>query len=103
NGALRVWEVDTGRETVLKGHNWHYSCLEFSPDSRLLATANWDGTLKIWDVALGAEIKSFVAETKPFRCAAFAADGLRLAAGAQDGIVKIYDLQSLHELAAYNA
>ncbi|HAA30813.1 MAG TPA: hypothetical protein DCE56_27835, partial [Cyanobacteria bacterium UBA8553] len=38
---------------ILQGHtNWVFS-LTFRPDSNILASGSWDGTIKLWDVLTG--------------------------------------------------
>jgi WD40 repeat protein len=36
-----------------KGHKWGTLDIAFTPDSKTLATAGWDGTVKLWNVATG--------------------------------------------------
>ena len=46
----RVWGVESGREIKqLAGHTRAIEFTAFSPDGKLLATASWDGTIKLWD------------------------------------------------------
>jgi RNA polymerase sigma factor (sigma-70 family) len=48
-GEVIVWDIATGRVVAtLKGHRDRIFGLAFSPDGRLLATASWDGTIKLW-------------------------------------------------------
>jgi WD40 repeat protein len=50
-GDARLWDVKTGRLLVtLNRHFGAVSDVAFSPDARTLATASYDGTIKIWDV-----------------------------------------------------
>ncbi len=49
---MKVWDAKTGRllHTYL-GHTNRTTGLSFAPDSRRLASASVDGTVKIWDLA----------------------------------------------------
>ena len=40
------------------GHTKEVHDLAFSPDGRLLASASWDETVKIWSVADGRELRT---------------------------------------------
>lgn len=46
-----VWSLQTGKLLdVLAGHEAPLSELSFSPNQGVLASASWDGTVKLWDV-----------------------------------------------------
>ena len=46
-----MWSLQTGKLLdVLAGHEAPLSELSFSPNQGVLASASWDGTVKLWDV-----------------------------------------------------
>jgi WD40 repeat protein len=70
----------------------------YSPDGRRLASAAWDGTVKVWDAANGQELLPLNGHTETVRNVAYSPDGRRLASAAWDGTVKVWDAASGQEL-----
>jgi RNA polymerase sigma factor (sigma-70 family) len=81
----------------------HVMSLAFSPDGRLLVTGNQDGTLSLWDVASGKEVRRFRQGGQVFSVA-FSPDGKVLATGGGErgkaGEVRLWDAASGRELTA---
>ncbi|KAF3763482.1 WD40 repeat-like protein, partial [Cryphonectria parasitica EP155] len=52
NGQTDVWDTDTGkRVAVLGGHSSWVHFAAFAPDDKLVATASYDGLVRLWDLA----------------------------------------------------
>jgi WD40 repeat protein/DNA-binding SARP family transcriptional activator len=64
--AIAVWDVRTGELTMLAGHDGAVGALAFSPDAALLLSGGADGTVRVWDLATGAERGSEQVGAGPF-------------------------------------
>ena len=50
--TVKVWDIQQEQiTTVLEGHTADINFVKFSPDGRILATASWDGEVKLWSVS----------------------------------------------------
>jgi eukaryotic-like serine/threonine-protein kinase len=94
---LKIVDVATGSERVLRGHTGGISCIAFSPDSKLLATASDDMTVRLWSPETGEEKLVLRGHVDGISKLSFAPDGSFLVSGSQDGAVKRWDLAALRE------
>jgi len=67
---------------TLKGHTGAVVGLAFSPDSKTLASASYDGTLKLWDMNTGKERATLGEYMGCLGYVTFSPDGKTLASGA---------------------
>jgi WD40 repeat protein len=82
---------------TLKSHSKTVTSLAFSNDSRLLATGDYDCTIKLWDVATMNELITLQNHPIPVRAIAFSPDGTLLASAGGDS-TRDSDRTYAHEL-----
>lgn len=84
NAGLAV-DTLTGSGGIVDG-------VAFSPDGRLLAWADWDRTVRLWDVAGDREVAELMGHTDWINTLAFGPDGRTLATSGNDGTVRLWDI-----------
>jgi WD40 repeat protein len=58
DAVVQLWDATSGREaSPYPRHRGRVLSIAFSPDDRTLASAGTDGSLRLWDVATGKEIR----------------------------------------------
>src|SRR5205814_1950228 len=74
--------------------------LAFAPDGGMLASGNWDGAARLWNLRDPRQtMKAFTAHHGQVWAVAFSADGRTLATGGDDYTVKLWNLASFQEAA----
>ncbi|NEQ54720.1 MAG: hypothetical protein F6K11_32100, partial [Leptolyngbya sp. SIO3F4] len=76
---------------TLEGHSDEVVSISFSPDGQTIASASWDGTVKLWDLT-GRELQSFESHSEPVVSISFSPDGQTIASASWDNSVKLWDL-----------
>ena len=65
----------------------------FSPDNQLLASASLDGTVKLWDVKTGVELRTLKGRRHWVTSISFSPDGSTLASAGSDSTIKLWHLE----------
>ena len=56
--SVKISDAETGKHLrTLRGHHFRVTAIAFHPDGRMLASASYDQTIKLWDTATGQELK----------------------------------------------
>jgi WD40 repeat protein len=84
---------------VQAGHSDYVRSVAFSSDGKLLASGSTDLKLKLWEVATGKELKTFVGHLASVVAIAFSQDSKTLASiGKLEERIKIWDVTTGKEL-----
>jgi WD40 repeat protein/tRNA A-37 threonylcarbamoyl transferase component Bud32 len=128
-GAVRLWDVATGRATSLglvnstealavalspdgtrvatavldKRMTTEALAVAFSPDGTRVATAGLDKRVTLWNVATGQEVLTLRGHADWVTALAFSRDGKQLASGDAEGTVRVWDATPLEERAVRTA
>lgn len=82
SGLIHDWERD-GLVATLEGHTSGLSAVAASADGRLVLTASWDATARLWNARDTTEIRSFEGFAGSVNVAALAPDGGRACSRAE--------------------
>lgn len=90
--AINFWSVPDGE--LIRSIDWHtdvYS-IDYSPDGTMLASANFDGTIKLWSVTDGQQLKSLTTNSLKALSVCFSPDGKILASGGEDSSIRLWSI-----------
>ena len=87
---VKLWRLPAGTEQQLTGHTDWVVGVAFSPSGTYLASASFDGTVKIWRGSDGSFVKTLNPASGEMRSVSFSPDGQYLASGGGDGQVRIW-------------
>ena len=95
-GDVALWKPGTQASVVLGRHTAPVMGAAFSPDSRRIASAGLDHSLRLWELAGDGTPVSFVElDAEDFVWSvAFSPDGQHVASGGNDDIVRLWDARS---------
>lgn len=91
---IYMWSLQTGKVLdVLSGHKGPVVQLTFNPEQGKLASASWDGTVKLWDVYKKNTPQESLQHNSDVVCVAFRPDGKVVCAGTTKGLLIFWDVE----------
>jgi WD40 repeat protein len=104
--TIKSWRFasDTAKSLA---HGNYVDAVAFNPAGTLLATGSHDGTLRIWDIAKGTQMRQINAHTTPkvssVYCVAWSPDGKQIISGSLDQSLKLWDANSGAQVREFKA
>ncbi|CUS23360.1 LAQU0S09e03004g1_1 [Lachancea quebecensis] len=99
--AIHVWSVQTGQLVeTLDGHEGPVSCLSFSRENSVLASASWDKTIRIWSIFGRSQQVEPLEVYADVLSIAVRPDGNEVAASTLDGQVLFFDINEGKQVSA---
>jgi WD40 repeat protein len=79
------------RCTVLPEHTEFAISVAWSPDSSIIVSGSYDGTVRIWDAVTGELQQTLPGHTYFVKSVAWSPDSTRIVSGSRDKTVRIWD------------
>jgi WD40 repeat protein len=100
--SVRIADLTTGKivhvlHNTTGGREPFHGALAFTPDGKTLA-GGVKGSIHLWDVAAGKELRRWVADRRQVTSLAFAADGRTLASSGAETAIRLWDPRTGKEL-----
>ena len=89
HGRDRESQIPRTLPSVLEGHTASVRRVVFGPDGALLASAGGDGTVRVWEVATGKQVRAISGDYGWIYCVSYSPDGKLLSWNDPNGTIRI--------------
>jgi ribosome assembly protein 4 len=92
---MYLWEPASNKQPIarLTGHQQLINHVQFSPDTRLIASASFDKSIKLWDGRTGKFLSTLRGHVSRVYQIAWSADSRLLVSGSADSTLKVCNLK----------
>ncbi len=101
DGAVRLWDLRSGRELWVGTNNAMVRSVAFFPDGRRIVTGCWDHTATVWEVATGKKLFPLEGHTERLFSVAVSPDGHWIATGSWDSTVRLWEAASGRQVSTF--
>jgi len=104
NRKLKIWDANNFQErATIYPHNFAIIDIEYSSDSKRLATVGFDSELRIYDLNGGTVERRLRCECPDNHAVAFSNDNQWIAAGGRSGAVRVWDVNSGRQVSEFKS
>ena len=98
DNAIAEWRLAEGREPTvmrtLQGHTHSVSSIALSPEERYMASASFDRTVRLWEVATGQPIRVLEGHITCVNSVVWSRDGEAIVSGSYDNTVSVWGMDA---------
>ncbi|EFN86339.1 Notchless protein-like protein 1 [Harpegnathos saltator] len=94
--TLFLWKPEKEKKSVARmtGHQQLINDVKFSPNGRVIASASFDKSIKLWESTTGKFIASLRGHVQAVYSIAWSADSRLLVSGSKDSTLKVWSMKT---------